>query len=448
MDDMHKTKKAKLANQDDIATISQGMHLNKLANIPYYNQIKSVCLKEFITTLQPKLSYHFTFYASESFLDEIYANYKIGLENTTLIIGVGRDIIKAVKEQEHENKSIKRKYVPMEPYASHHCKLSIFFDHENRPHVAIMTGNLEEDEWSSITQALYYAKGEEKAHDYESSKDMFLIDLLQYLESGYKNQIFFEETIQPLMNNLKCWSFLHIKDRLIFSIYDTKIPKFMKDYSINKIKLLLEENKEKLREISYFVVQCSSIGFMGISERKWLIDRFLKNITNGQLNSLNDLKIIYPSLDDVRNSINGYRNGNLFPYTKRNKEKQGKYINPCLHRWSSENLKRTLYLPHLKTYTAFDSNNEPIYQIVGSQNLSKAAWGEIDDYGTFVMKNYEIGVFTLDRKSMVIPYDIPLVKYQSDQQIWTGNESHMEPDCHGRIYVVSDDEESFIQYIT
>ncbi|CEF67365.1 Tyrosyl-DNA phosphodiesterase 1 [Strongyloides ratti] len=439
MDDSPPEKRFKQNCQQNESPISDGVYLNKIPDIHNDKKINSIHLKDIINNVHPQKSVFFTFYVRESFFDEIYGNYKIGLNNITLIIGVGRDIIKTVKEQKYENDNIKRRYVPMEPYASHHTKLSLFFENDGKPHVVVGTANLNSDEWDNITQALYYAKGQEKLQDYEYEKDFFLTDIVHYLESGYKNQIFYDEDIIPLINDLKKWSFIHIKDRIIFSICGMKIPKVMNSFGMNKIRLLLEECKDKLRQISYFVVQCSSIGFIGPSEKKWLVDGFLKNLTNGQLNSLDKLKIIYPSLDDVRNSINGYESGYLFPYTKRNKEKQGKYINPCLHRWKSETLNRTRYLPHIKTYTAFDHSDKPIYQFIGSHNLSKAAWGEMDAYGTFVMKNYEVGFFTFDEKSMIIPYDLPLVKYQSDQQIWTINESHMELDCNGYVYDINNE---------
>uniref|UniRef100_A0A0K0EKK2 PLD phosphodiesterase domain-containing protein n=1 Tax=Strongyloides stercoralis TaxID=6248 RepID=A0A0K0EKK2_STRER len=438
MDEEPVLKRARIKYEEgsDIK-ILEGMYLNKIKGIPSNDKYKSIHIKDLINNIHPQKSIFFTFYYENDFFNEIYEDHRSGMDNITLIIGVDRNIIRKVREEEENiNDNIRKRYVPMEAYSTHHTKLSIFFGEDKKPHIVIGSANLNSDEWDNITQALYYVIGKEKSEGYRSEDDFFLADLIQYFETGYKNQIFYEEIIQPLIEELKVWSFLHIKDRLIFSIYGSKIPKFMKDFGMNKIKLLLEGNKEKLGLISYFVIQCSSIGFIGTSEKKWLVDSFLKSLTNEGLNSLDKLKIIYPSLDDVRNSINGYGSGYLFPYSVRNKEKQGKYIDPCLHRWSSETLKRTRYLPHIKTYTAFDSNNKPIYQFIGSQNLSKAAWGEIDGYGTFTMKNYELGIFTFDEKSMIVPYDIPLVKYQSDQKIWTMNENHTEVDCHGCKYII------------
>ncbi|KAA8573304.1 hypothetical protein EYC84_003792 [Monilinia fructicola] len=139
-------------------------------------------------------------------------------------------------------------------------------------------------------------------------------------------------------------------------------------------------------------------------------------------------KIIFPTADEVRRSLNGYSSGSAI-HTKILTPAQGKqltYLKPILCHWAgdgpqhkrsspklpeadlslnlnknsqpqqrNQNAHRKRAAPHIKTYIRFSSSSfESIdWILVTSANLSKQAWGEnTNAAGEVRICSYEIGV--------------------------------------------------------
>ena len=115
------------------------------------------------------------------------------------------------------------------------------------------------------------------------------------------------------------------------------------------------------------------------------------------------IKMIWPTVEEVRTSVEGYSGGGAVPGRVANLEKD--FLQPLLHRWSSRNdlLRTKRHIPHIKSYIQPSSTNtnEIEWFVLSSQNLSIAAWGQLQktsvqsrkDDKVLFMCNWEMGVF-------------------------------------------------------
>lgn len=115
------------------------------------------------------------------------------------------------------------------------------------------------------------------------------------------------------------------------------------------------------------------------------------------------LKLVYPTVEEIRTSVEGYRGGGSVPGTMRNVGKP--FLKRLFCRWSALSssdmnpLWKGRNVPHMKTYFQTNSTTETLHWFVlTSHNLSKAAWGEIQTssrYGgrRLFVRHWELGVF-------------------------------------------------------
>ncbi|CAJ0607288.1 unnamed protein product [Cylicocyclus nassatus] len=121
-----------------------------------------------------------------------------------------------------------------------------------------------------------------------------------------------------------------------------------------------------------FLAQCSSIGSLGATREVWLLAQFLSSLQGGKDLGLARLCLIYPSVEDVRNSLEGYSAGDSLPYQESTAKKQP-WLRDMVCKWRSEGRGRSKAMPH--TYTEI-WDGIPQWLLVTSANLSKAAWGD------------------------------------------------------------------------
>ncbi|XP_040598573.1 tyrosyl-DNA phosphodiesterase 1 isoform X2 [Mesocricetus auratus] len=214
------------------------------------------------------------------------------------------------------------------------------------------------------------------------------------------------------------------------------------------------------------VGQFSSIGSLGPDESKWLCSEFKESLLalreDGRIpgKSAVPLHLIYPSVENVRTSLEGYPAGGSLPYGIQTAEKQN-WLHSYFHKWSAETSGRSNAMPHIKTYMRPSSDFSKLaWFLVTSANLSKAAWGTLEKNGTQLMiRSYELGVlflpsaFGLDTfrvkqkffssscepaASFPVPYDLPPELYGSKDRPWIWNIPYVKaPDTHGNMWVPS-----------
>ena len=220
-----------------------------------------------------------------------------------------------------------------------------------------------------------------------------------------------------------------------------------------------------------------------------------------------NLQLVYPTSDEICNSLEGYRGGNSVPGNKKNVTKD--FLKPLFRKWSAsvsflsslsltrkdESSSNPLWkgnngrllanpfhaiaafpviltvafpcpilVPHIKTFfqlsnDAKDDSDPMEWFMIGSHNLSKAAWGDVQDSKTFgekrfFIRHWELGVFLsakhLHAKRLVpwtpertdalsqgdatipLPYRVKPMPYSESDQPWAVDERYVRLDIFGR----------------
>eukprot|EP00536_Pseudo-nitzschia_multiseries_P014148 jgi/Psemu1/213863/e_gw1.663.35.1 len=129
------------------------------------------------------------------------------------------------------------------------------------------------------------------------------------------------------------------------------------------------------------------------------------------------LRLVWPTTREITESVEGPAGGASVPGTAKNLHKP--FLRPLLHKWRSESsfrcyreydpLDKGHHVPHIKTYYQMcerepdpdrdDKNNNMLWFVLSSHNLSVAAWGQIQNRSThfgrevLTVQHWELGVF-------------------------------------------------------
>ncbi|CAH1641988.1 unnamed protein product [Spodoptera littoralis] len=329
------------------------------------------------------------------------------------------------------------------PFGKHHTKMMILCYEDGSLRVVISTANLYLDDWENRTQGLWFSPScpelpaESMPHEGDSPT-LFKSSLLRYLNNYHlPNLAFYVERVK------RC-NFSHINVFLVASVPGSH---FDNDWGMTRVGSLLRQHccipPEETKNWP-LIAQASSIGSYGKDPKLWLTGDFLHNFTKIKnqsqlLSSPPELKIIYPSLENVRQSHDNLLGGGCLPYAGDVHAKQP-WLNNFLYQWQAKISSRNQAMPHIKSYTRV-SNGKAAFYLLTSANISKAAWGQVNKgNGALRIMSYEAGVlflpkfvidedyFFLDQgevrprpKSLVIPYDLPPVKYTPDMKPWVSD---------------------------
>jgi len=331
-------------------------------------------------------------------LDWFMTQVPLHSRNTAKILFIHgiRDIPES--SQLYPNTRFLAPHIPL-PYGSHHTKAMLLFYDDDTMQVVIHTANLVPGDWYFKTQAVWTSPFLSKKTD-------------EYIKSGRECE--FEKELCkyiryyniPVLNRLaervSLYNFEECKAILISSVPGIHRGKELNNWghlqlrNILNTKYQMKFNTSEIKKESYIIAQMSSIGALGKDDR-WLNKEFgqsLRNSISG-IDSKVNIKLIYPTVDNVRNSLEGWNGGNCLPFSNSNWQKQSNYMGKILNIWKADNSGRTKAMPHIKTYTRID-NDEISWFLLTSANLSKAAWGTLQKQGNQLMiRNYELGVLIL-----------------------------------------------------
>jgi tyrosyl-DNA phosphodiesterase-1 len=384
-------------------------------------------------------------------------------------------------------------------YGCHHTKMFIV-GYSNRVRVIIHTANLRDNDIHDKTQAAYIEDFSLKRTDVESllernsstTDDDFENTLLYYLESyGYKKCIAWIEDgseSQTLLDCLKRYDFSSAKGILIPSVpgwhkLDGETHQRMGHWKLRHVVANYTVTSTKTSRYSPIVCQFSSIGLLS---EKYLKDLHISMDT--ELSKLQDtqklpkvslrFQFVYPTVEEIRNSVEGYSGGCSVPGRVKNLVKP--FVKPLLHRWTysqsssacstgsekyrfcTDNpLVRPWNVPHIKTYYQLSDDDNKCFNwfVLASHNMSKAAWGEVQNskrFGTrqLFLSSWELGVFIspqtvqVDRltyysESLVsttklglipLPYPLHPQPYQQSDHPWAVDGKYTVPDRFGRKF--------------
>lgn len=234
-----------------------------------------------------------------------------------------------------------------EMFGTHHSKMMILFRHDDTAQIVIHTANMIPKDWTNMTNAVWMSPHLPLSNIVENggqsisypigSGGGFKHDLLNYLRSYNARR-----TIsQSLIDKLTKYDFSAVRGALIASVPGrhpvAEDHNGVAAWGWQAIGRCLR-NIDCRSGTSDIAVQVSSIATLGATDG-WLTNTLfttLKSCKNAT-NRTAHLKVIFPSADEIRQSLDGYSSGGSI-HTKIQSPQQAKqlqYLSPMLHHWGS-----------------------------------------------------------------------------------------------------------------
>ncbi|XP_078263049.1 tyrosyl-DNA phosphodiesterase 1 [Rhinoraja longicauda] len=354
-------------------------------------------------------------------------------------------------------------------YGTHHTKMMLLLYQEGF-RVVIHTSNLIHNDWHQKTQGIWlsplYPRLPEGSPDTDGeSATGFKWDLIAYLTSYRSTRL------NEWIEHIKQHDLSLTRVYLIGSTPGRHHGNEKQKWGHLKLRKVLSNCRSSVanQESWPLIGQFSSIGSLGADETKWLSSEFKESLATlgsdlAQFISLKQapLHLVYPTVENVRTSLEGYPGGGSLPYAIDTARKQP-WLPSFMNRWSAEVTGRSRALPHIKTYMrASPDFGELAWFLVTSANLSKAAWGTLEKNGFQLMiRSYELGVLylpdafgiesgrflvqrgpPLDCKApempFPVPYDLPPQRYGNKDRPWIWNIPYLHaPDTNGNVWAPS-----------
>ena len=234
-----------------------------------------------------------------------------------------------------------------EMFGTHHSKMMILFRHDDTAQIVIHTANMIPKDWTNMTNAVWMSPRLPLSKlSEEASRSMghnmgsgwsFKRDLLAYLRCyNARRQI-----SQSLIDKLKKYDFSAVRGALVASVPGrhpaVKDGNDTTTWGWQALGRCLR-NIDCRSGTSDIVVQVSSIATLGATD-DWLQNTLFKTLRECKdaTNRASHFKVIFPSADEIRQSLDGYRAGASI-HTKIQSPQQAKqlrYLLPMLHHWQN-----------------------------------------------------------------------------------------------------------------
>ncbi|KAL3627567.1 tyrosyl-DNA phosphodiesterase 1 [Castilleja foliolosa] len=311
--------------------------------------------------------------------------------------GEGDGTLEYMKRKKPSNWILHKPPLPIS-YGTHHSKAMLLV-YPRGLRVIVHTANLIHVDWNNKTQGLWMQDFPWKDQNSTSNGCGFENDLVEYLValkwpefnanlSGVGNF-----SINPSF--FKKFDFSSATVRLIASVPGYHTGSSLRKWGHMKLRTVLQEcTFEKQFEKSPLIYQFSSLGSL---DEKWMAELAL-SMSAGMSEDKMPLGpakplIVWPSVEDVRCSLEGYAAGNAVPSPLKNVEKE--FLKKYWAKWKAGHTGRCRAMPHIKTFTRYNGQNLA-WLLLTSSNLSKAAWGALQKNNSQLMiRSYELGVLFL-----------------------------------------------------
>ncbi|CDW54732.1 tyrosyl DNA phosphodiesterase 1 [Trichuris trichiura] len=271
------------------------------------------------------------------------------------------------------------------PYGSHHSKM-ILLKYSSGVQVVIHTANLIDGDWFQKTQGQAAFKPI-RVRIFRNGAT-----LLASMTFGKRSKCLWLLNIDLVV--------FYCRVYFVASVPGRHQGENMANWGHAKLQNLLRRHLKVEVDSSWpLVCQFSSIGSLGSTADKWLLGEFSSSLgqaSGQQMGSSPTVKLIYPCVEDVRCSLEGYEGGGCLPYSYKTAFKQD-YLKRYLHRWRSECNGRSRACPHIKSYLRCNESFDKLaWFLLTSANLSKAAWGSYEKNATQIfIRSFEVGVLYL-----------------------------------------------------
>ncbi|KAL0353227.1 UNVERIFIED_CONTAM: Tyrosyl-DNA phosphodiesterase 1 [Sesamum angustifolium] len=317
--------------------------------------------------------------------------------NVLVIHGEGDGTLEYMKRNKPSNWILHKPPLPIS-YGTHHSKAMLLV-YPRGLRVIIHTANLIYVDWNNKTQGLWMQDFPWKDQNSTSKGCGFENDLIDYLGALKWHE--FNVNLPPLGSFsinpyfFKKFDYSSAVVRLIASVPGYHSGSSLRKWGHMKLRSVLQEcTFEKQFETSPLVYQFSSLGSL---DEKWMAE-LASSMSAGMTEDKSPLGpgkplIIWPSVEDVRCSLEGYAAGNAIPSPLKNVEKE--FLKKYWAKWKASHTGRCRAMPHIKTFTRYNGQNLA-WLLLTSANLSKAAWGALQKNNSQLMiRSYELGVLFL-----------------------------------------------------
>lgn len=350
----------------------------------------------------------------------------------------------------------------LEAFGTHHSKMMLLLYKEGIK-VVITTANLIAMDWDQKTQGVWMSplfpklSKESASQSKSSSPNNFKDDLLDYL-AAYGGT-----ALDEWKQHIREHDMSSARVRLIASVPGRHTGLNKTKWGHLKLRKLLHQYGPSSDDVSSkwpVIGQFSSIGSLGNDKDRWLCSEWLQSLAtcSGNMMPRPALHLLFPTVDNVRQSLEGYPAGGSLPYSSKTAVKQP-YLTSFFCSWKSRSCGRSRASPHIKTYTRISPDwSHVAWFLMTSANLSKAAWGTLEKNGQQLMiRSYEIGVLFLPKDqdpdskyfqvkgkeqnkeisssfSVQLPFDVPPSPYNKGENPWMWDVKYSTPDSQGRIW--------------
>lgn len=354
-------------------------------------------------------------------------------------------------------------------YGSHHTKLFLV-GYKDRIRVVVSTSNLRAGDAVKANAAYVEEFPLKQDCDKATTTSEFEESLAHYIRSYnyWKKRNWMgcgpqqgQQQRETLMETLQRYDYSQAKAILIPSIpgyhnIDNKTPWLGQ----LKLRQAIQQYTTPTKTPRPVVCQFSSIGSTSeayLHSLQTSMDTCLAQ--DGSKGSSLQLKLVYPTVEEIRSSVEGYVGGDSVPGRNNNVSKP--FLKPMWHKWSSTQeesnpLMKPKNVPHIKSYYQTNGNNGLDWLVITSHNISQAAWGTIrknKKYGGqhLYIRSWELGVFvspqTMGVKKLVpfegkrasagtanvaMPYAThALEPYAPNHRPWACDLIYQHPDANG-----------------
>ncbi|CAA7394486.1 unnamed protein product [Spirodela intermedia] len=361
-------------------------------------------------------------------------------------------------------------------YGTHHSK-AMFLVYPHGLRVIIHTANLIYVDWNNKTQGLWMQDFPLKDETRLKEGCPFENDLVDYLNALKWPELSINlPSIGPANINpsfFRRFDYSNAMVRLVASVPGYHTGSNLKRWGHMKIRNILEKfTFDKDFQGSPLAYQFSSLGSL---DEKWLSE-FALSLSSGVSSDnsplgLGKAQIIWPTVEDVRCSLEGYASGSAIPSPLKNVEKE--FLKKYWAKWRANHTGRCHAMPHIKSYTRYNGQKLAWF-LLTSANLSKAAWGALQKNNSqLFIRSYELGVLFLPSKlqghalpnfstlvgqcsntrlvtlgglgtgqadsstnviSIPVPYELPPQPYTPEDVPWSWERRYTKKDVHGQVW--------------
>ena len=261
-----------------------------------------------------------------------------------------------------------RRVKTMSSRGCHHTKMILVIYKTEGIRCCITSANTIEQDWNLKVNAVFCQDFPLK--DAKSGSTSEFESTLRSYCNRYQSNINFDF--------LSDYDFSSAKILLIPSVPGRFRGDDMDWFGYRRVRRLLAEYGIKMGKSDELIINVSSIGQV---TEQWLVDAFSAHS-----------KLLWPTVDFVRNSIQGYEAGTTLFLSESNYKALGCHQ---FYKWSSEISGRDKLTPHIKTYSCINTMDREIrFFMFGSHNLSKPAWGRMDSE-EYKIASFEMGCMYL-----------------------------------------------------